>query len=999
MAFDPTEVIWLATFTVWDPNALATTTLKLASRSQFTVSGNTPTSQGWVIRLDQPANVSRTAFDDHATQGKGRSAIGDISLNNAYGVLDSYRLYGWDGRSVVIEYLMEGDEYTTDAVPWLDATVESITVGQESIRVALRDWQRALEVPLQTTVYAGDNTPPNGLEGTEDLKGKPKPVCLGAPKNVSPVLVNPQKLIYQVHDGELSGITVRDAGLDLALSPYAFTSIAHGMNSGTTAFVSITDNGSRLVMGGTRAGAACIFTSDDGGDTWTSRGNPFSVGASVAVHGVAWNGSVFVATGDDFLDIATSADGVTWTTRTTTLTAGDACGVVRWAAFCGLFIRCGGNSSGGSFGDVETSPTGTTWTRRAIGATRLYDIAVSDDSIVLVGQQALYTSTNGTSYSSVSYFAGFPDNLFAASYRSVDKAFFIGGLDSNGGAVYTSTDKGAHWTRQVSVFGPGDGAPISAVLGLAVGDSFVVGTGYSGQAMASSVVQSWKVSKFPDSASILRFAYFFENRWLVGGENGSNATLAKNSAAVVYANATDLEDDSLAPPWGGYGVLFDAGGSYVRLGAPPYGAVTCDPIQGASSADRTAGQSLVQVLERAGFTASPNLVTNPSALATGWSTTGTCSASNAALTQYGHTFSRISNLGSGNLYRAVTLTGDTVKLVEALITTDGVDGTGAFALYDFTDSTYLAAAVYTVANGVVTATALVGSRLRVRQVKPGFFLVTLFSHAATAAHANRIYANVGPIVTTLPSVLMSSVRASDAAVEDDWLAFDVTALDAANSAECGYYTTDGDGISCATVAEDFARSVGAWFTTDSYGLVRVGQLTDPSGETPMATLTQDDDMCGMEQVQSADPGAGLPPNRTVVRYGKNYTVQQGAEIVGAVADDDRALFGLEWLDADTDVDTDIQTAHPLSGVRTEESLLTTQADAQDEADRRQALHGVVRYWFDVPVYMSATTIALEIGDVVELQSSRYGMSGGVNARVLGIAPNAGMGRLTLSVWL
>jgi hypothetical protein len=55
---------------------------------------------------------------------------------------------------------------------------------------------------MQPNVYAGTG----GVDGGADLAGKRKPLCFGNPRNVSPVLLVPSLLIYQVHDGSVAGI-------------------------------------------------------------------------------------------------------------------------------------------------------------------------------------------------------------------------------------------------------------------------------------------------------------------------------------------------------------------------------------------------------------------------------------------------------------------------------------------------------------------------------------------------------------------------------------------------------------------------------------------------------------------------------------------------------------------------------------------------------------------------------------------------------------------------
>jgi hypothetical protein len=102
-----------------------------------------------------------------------------------------------------------------------------------------------------------------------------------------------------------------------------------------------------------------------------------------------------------------------------------------------------------------------------------------------------------------------------------------------------------------------------------------------------------------------------------------------------------------------------------------------------------------------------------------------------------------------------------------------------------------------------------------------------------------------------------------------------------------------------------------------------------------------------------------------------------------------------------DTDVAVQTAHLLAGSTEEDTLYTNAADAQAEADRRQTLRGVQRSAFRVVVPMHDTDRnyeAIPLGAVGTLSHPRFGLSGGVLVRVIGIEPNAAARQLTLTLW-
>jgi hypothetical protein len=237
------------------------------------------------------------------------------------------------------------------------------------------------------------------------------------------------------------------------------------------------------------------------------------------------------------------------------------------------------------------------------------------------------------------------------------------------------------------------------------------------------------------------------------------------------------------------------------------------------------------------------------------------------------------------------------------------------------------------------------------------------------------------------------------AVGGDWDAHDIKQLDLAAGYECGYYTAEGDQVTAAALLDQLWSGVGAWWSTDANGVVKVQQLQAPAFTSSSATLSQETDIDGMEQVPSSDDNNGLPIYRVALSYSHNYTPLTPDALAGAVSDADKALFGKEWLTAES-VDTSVQTGYPLAGARIEQSLITNETDAQTEADRRLALFKVKTKWFDVPVWMSETMLSLELGDTVTLDTTRYGggFLSGVNHRILGIEPDGSRGQIRLTIW-
>jgi hypothetical protein len=227
---------------------------------------------------------------------------------------------------------------------------------------------------------------------------------------------------------------------------------------------------------------------------------------------------------------------------------------------------------------------------------------------------------------------------------------------------------------------------------------------------------------------------------------------------------------------------------------------------------------------------------------------------------------------------------------------------------------------------------------------------------------------------------------------------DLVALDAANSSVLGYWTMTDTRL--MDVCSDVANSVGAWWGVDQSGTFRIKQFTAPSGSA-VASITANDMKLPLARITTTDPAQGLPVFRTSVQWGRSYAVQP-SDLAGGVGDARRAVIAQEWRVA-VSSDTTIQTSNLLSPETVEDSLLTTLADAQAEADRRLAIRKVQRDRYEIVIELNKDTQSIDIGDVIELVHPRFGLSvvgssAGSLFRVIDVSPNAKSNEVRLSVW-
>lgn len=143
------------------------------------------------------------------------------NTNTGVGPLDYMVDWVWQNRTVEVFYV--------PALEWagrirmgggvLQQPVANMAVAaglSSTLTFPIKDPRSALETPLQPAKYLGTNVGPTGIEGGENLKGRPKPIIYGLVSNLTPVLVNESLLIHQISDKPATILCVRDGGVRIA---------------------------------------------------------------------------------------------------------------------------------------------------------------------------------------------------------------------------------------------------------------------------------------------------------------------------------------------------------------------------------------------------------------------------------------------------------------------------------------------------------------------------------------------------------------------------------------------------------------------------------------------------------------------------------------------------------------------------------------------------------------------------------------------------------------
>ena len=206
---------YLAEIEVYDTTLLSVRTLYFSTHGYTSTAADSPASTFYEAKLKQPGLMRRDVFAQGATGGASTTGYGLIELVNL-GTLDALADYGFDGRNFRI---LLGDDTAARSTftTVIKGTMEQPEFTWQSLSIRIRDRIAEFDRTIQTTLYAGSNALPAGLEGTaSDLKGKPKPKLYGQVFNVSPPMVNTARLIYQVNDGSIASLDqVYDQGVAL----------------------------------------------------------------------------------------------------------------------------------------------------------------------------------------------------------------------------------------------------------------------------------------------------------------------------------------------------------------------------------------------------------------------------------------------------------------------------------------------------------------------------------------------------------------------------------------------------------------------------------------------------------------------------------------------------------------------------------------------------------------------------------------------------------------
>jgi len=182
------------------------------------------------------------------------------------------------------------------------------------------------------------------------------------------------------------------------------------------------------------------------------------------------------------------------------------------------------------------------------------------------------------------------------------------------------------------------------------------------------------------------------------------------------------------------------------------------------------------------------------------------------------------------------------------------------------------------------------------------------------------------------------------------------------------------------------KSWPSWFGFDALGQFTAGLISDPIGESPVATIRQSQ-ILSIER--TAPPGLDVPVWRVQTIGRKNWMF--GKTLAGAAP----AYLRREWYSSQAESDASVLTRHQFAGDMSIESPRYSFGGADAFLD----LHKLDRDFLRVTVPMTLAVLStIDLAACVEVVYPRFGMSAGKNFMVVGIDAQWGARTVTYSLW-
>lgn len=200
------------------------------------------------------------------------------------------------------------------------------------------------------------------------------------------------------------------------------------------------------------------------------------------------------------------------------------------------------------------------------------------------------------------------------------------------------------------------------------------------------------------------------------------------------------------------------------------------------------------------------------------------------------------------------------------------------------------------------------------------------------------------------------------------------------------------GVSVLDAVEQLLSSILAFRTHDRDGLLRIGRIEDPSGETSLRTYTEGDIVDGTFQRLET----GAPFHKVTISHSRNWTVQSDDTLVPGAGEDRIEFAKVEYRKSVDEDSAAVQAKHLLARTLDDETLFQVAADADTEATRRLGMFKVQRDSYS----FSARDVQFlhEVGETITIAIPRFGLDAGKKFVITSVGENSSTQITTFEVW-